>query len=86
MARIELDESLEDILDRSGRSQAELFPESYCSRTYWNWEQQVAKPVLEALGYTDIVFVQGESDSFGPLSRGVLMTDPNGRKVETYYG
>ena len=86
MTRVELDDGLEDILDRSGRPQDELFPPSYCSREYWRWEEEVAKPVLHALGYSDVVFVEGERDSFGPLSRGVLMTDPSGQKVMTYYG
>lgn len=86
MARVELDEWLEDILDRTGRPQADLYPASYCSPTYWEWEGQVARPILESLGYTDIYFADGERDSFGPLSRAVMMTDPSGQKVMTYYG
>lgn len=86
MQRVELDEHLECILSQSGRPDSELFPPSYCSRTYWEWEEQVAKPLLASLGYTDVAFYDGERDSFGPLSREVQMSDPDGRKVMTYYG
>jgi hypothetical protein len=36
---------------------------------YWDWEDDVAKPRLERLGYFVIAWKDGERDSFGPLTR-----------------
>jgi hypothetical protein len=41
----------------------------YCGEFYWQWEDLVAKPALEAAGYERVTFHMGERDSFGPLSR-----------------
>jgi hypothetical protein len=43
----------------------------YCSEIYWEWEDKIAKPALEVLGYERVTFHMGERDSFGPLSRKV---------------
>ena len=41
----------------------------YCGPEYWLWEDTIARPALEALGYERVTFHMGERDSFGPLSR-----------------
>jgi len=47
--------------------------------TYYDWERNIAKPALEALGYRCVVFADGERDSFGPLSRLVYAKKENER-------
>lgn len=49
-------------------------------------EEKVLKPALKRLGYTDIYFFSGESDSFGPLTRIVRMTKKNGQRITAVYG
>jgi hypothetical protein len=56
----------------------------YCSRTYWDWEDNVAKPALEAAGYKVIKFMMGEADSSGPLSR-IVVTEKDGKRVYFVY-
>jgi hypothetical protein len=43
--------------------------EGYCSREYDQWEQNIATPALQTLGYEVVSWTTGERDSFGPLSR-----------------
>jgi hypothetical protein len=61
-----------DLLDVIGENAAE--EPNYCSRTYWKWEDDTAKPLLEKLGYSNIEFSMGECDSFRPLTRIVTAT------------
>ena len=53
---------------------------------YWNGEQNLLKPRLEELGYTNIRFYNGEADSFGPLMRVCECVDPEGNSRKYYYG
>jgi hypothetical protein len=58
----------------------------YCdSRTYMVWEQDVAKPYIEAKGYTGVTFHMIEEDSFGPLIRAVK-AKKDGVEYEWHYG
>jgi hypothetical protein len=57
----------------------------YCGEMYWDWEDNVAKPALEALGYERVTFHMGERDTFGPLSRKVFAYK-DGRRHEFIYG
>ena len=59
---------------------------SYNPRTYLEQEQTIIKPQLEALGYTNITFGDGERDSFGPLTRIVYTTGPDGYLQKFIYG
>jgi hypothetical protein len=47
---------------------------NYCSRSYWKWERDTAKPLLEKLGYSNVEFSMGECETFGPLTRTVTAT------------
>lgn len=53
---------------------------------YFDHEQTIIKPEMEAKGYTNIRFRMGEQDSFGPLSRIVSATDENGNPQTFMYG
>lgn len=53
---------------------------------YWEGEENILTPQLEALGYTDIRFVTGECDSFGPLSRKCIAYDKDGVFQTFFYG
>lgn len=56
-------------------------------REHWrNDEERVLRPALERAGYRDVGFHMIEEDSFGPLIRGVVATDPSGKRVRFYYG
>jgi hypothetical protein len=47
------------------------------SQKYYEWEFKVAVPAIQEAGYsliTNEIFRTLESDSFGPLSRGILAT------------
>ncbi len=58
----------------------------YCgTTTYIEWEQEVATPALESLGYTNIIFSDGERDSFGPLSR-IVHAHKDGENICMFYG
>ncbi len=50
----------------------------FCSQSgdkwYFDWEDEIAKPALEALGYSHVKFRTGDGDSFGPLTRIVSAT------------
>ena len=52
---------------------------------YWKGEQEILTPRLKELGFTDICFVMGERDSFGPLSR-ICLANKNGKLVKFIYG
>lgn len=49
-------------------------------------EEHVLQPRLEALGYTDIMWFDGEADFFGPLSRICRATHPDGNIEQFIYG
>ncbi|CAN7173350.1 hypothetical protein [Brevundimonas sp. LjRoot202] len=49
-------------------------------------ESEMLRPALERRGFTGVGFYMGEQDSFGPLSRGCVATDPSGKRVRFYYG
>jgi hypothetical protein len=53
---------------------------------YYRGEQTVLKPYLESKGFKNILFVMGERDSFGPLSRIITMTSSSGDRVRLIYG
>lgn len=74
-----------DLLDLIGQDAGD--DPRWCGRwpQYQQWEQEVAKPRLEAMGYTVSDFYMGEYDSFGPLSRCVKVTK-EGKTVEYVYG
>lgn len=59
----------------------------YCGEGYrfQLWEQNVAKPLLEAKGYRVIRVYSTEYDSFGPLGR-AFVVEKDGEVVEVYYG
>ena len=44
---------------------------------YQNHEQSLIKPALKEKGFTQISFIMGEAESFGPLSRVVLAMKNN---------
>ena len=48
---------------------------------YWDGEQNIIKPALEAKGFTNVKFFSLEADSFGPLIRGI-----NTDQKEFFYG
>lgn len=58
---------------------------SYDSRTYLQQEIDILQPRLEALGYTSITWLPGESDSWGPLTR-VCMATKDHELVWFVYG
>lgn len=54
-----------------------------------NWrtgEEYVLKPQLVELGYHNVEFLPGETDSFGPLTRVCRAKDPGGNVVWFVYG
>jgi hypothetical protein len=53
---------------------------------YREGERNILTPQLKALGYTEVEFLPGETDSFGPLSRTCRATDSQGYIVWFMYG
>ena len=53
---------------------------------YYRDEQNIIKPALENLEYSNIRFSTGERDSFGPLSRIITCNDREGNTVRFWYG
>lgn len=49
------------------------------------WEQEVAEPALNDLGYSVEKWVTGEYDSFGPLSR-IAHVIKDGVRTQLIYG
>ena len=65
-----------------------VIPEAFEKFTFCNYytdESKYLKPALEKLGYTNVHFVMGERDSFGPLSR-VVIAKKDGVTVKLVYG
>lgn len=64
----------------------EVSEEGFCSPDYWKWEDNIALPRLKELGYEIIRgFKTWDGDSFGPLTRGVLIKK-DGVQMEAWYG
>jgi hypothetical protein len=59
---------------------------SFANQTYAEQELKILQPRLEALGYTKIIWMMGESDSFGPLTRLCSTIDPLGYPITFFYG
>jgi hypothetical protein len=57
----------------------------WATATYRRDEVEILQPQLEALGYTDIEWLPGEVDSFGPLSR-VCKASKDGEIIWFIYG
>lgn len=58
----------------------------YLRTSYILQEETILQPRLEELGYTNIKWLMGEYDSFGPLTRLCEATSPEGSKVMFIYG
>ena len=58
--------------------------DNYCSRYYWEWEDEIATPRLKDLGYSNIQWCMGEQDSFGPLAR-IVHCDKDGQHYRFVY-
>jgi hypothetical protein len=58
----------------------------YSVAVYVNQELTILQPQLEKLGYTEIIWLPGEEDSFGPLSRVCRAFDEDGNLHWFYYG
>lgn len=58
----------------------------YSATSYWVQETKILQPRLEALGYTEIRWLPGETDSFGPLSRVCRCFDKDGELHWFVYG
>lgn len=67
---------LEDLLDFEG----------FDYRLYRTSEVNILQPQLVLKGYTDIRWLPGETDSFGPLTRVCKAKDPSGEIVWFIYG
>lgn len=55
-------------------------------RNYTQGERDILNPQLQEMGYTDIQWYMGDSDSFGPLTRVCYMKNPDGEIVRGIYG
>lgn len=53
---------------------------------YYIDEQTILKPQLEAMELSDIRFLDGERDSFGPLTRIITAKDASGATIKFCYG
>lgn len=52
---------------------------------YWKSELR-AEVLLNKMGYRDFEAFNGDADSFGPLTRTIQVTNPEGIKEEAFYG
>lgn len=59
---------------------------SYVKGNYVEGEKHILQPQLEALGFSDIRWSNGEIDSFGPLTRKARMWTSLGEPVIFVYG
>lgn len=62
-----------------------FIPLGFDYNNFHTCEKRMIKPLMERAGYTDIRFVTGERDSFGPLSRVVEARDKAGCLVRFVY-
>lgn len=74
---------MDDLLTIIGSDAAE--EPNYCGQCYWLWEDHTATIRLERLGYDVRCWVDGERDSFGPLSRGCV-AKKDGEVFRFWYG
>jgi hypothetical protein len=58
----------------------------YSRETYREQERELLQPRLEAVGYVNIQWQDGERDSFGPLTRVCSATNSFGERVYFVYG
>ena len=72
-------------LDLEGEIRPEPRFDDWDVARYWEWEQKIAQPALEAAGWTVLRWYSIEKDSFGPLQRGAVC-EKSGRQVIFYYG
>jgi hypothetical protein len=72
----------EDLFAFLGEAAAAAFDFDHYARD----ERAILEPALAALGFTGIRFVDGERDSFGPLSRVCHATDEHGSARRFVYG
>ena len=56
------------------------------SKTYFEQERTILQPRMEALGYSEIIWLNGEQDSFGPLTRVCRAFDRKGDLHWFVYG
>ena len=61
------------------------FDSNFDYKKYYETEQRVWKPAMEVLGYTYVEFWNLDSDSFGPLVRGVRALK-DGKRHRWSYG
>ena len=71
-------QNLTDVIDFEGFD--------FDSRTYLDQEIDILEPRLKVLGYTEIRWLPGETDSFGPLTRVCKAVSPSGKEVTFFYG
>ena len=64
----------------------ELDWSQFSYRDYKRCEKEVLEPQLKKLRFKNFFWFNGESDSFGPLTRMGNMNDPEGRTVSFVYG
>lgn len=57
--------TLQGVLDTAPRT------DDYCGHDYGKWEDDVVTPWIRKHGYVQVYFYNIDSDSFGPLIRGV---------------
>lgn len=60
--------------------------EGFDWKNYWESEKEILQPQLEALGLTVEKWFNGETDSWGPLSRVALIVDAYGQRAYFIYG
>ena len=75
---------MKQLLDIIGHEAAQK--PNYCGQRYDKWEAEVAEPALHDLGFKQVRWHSGESDSFGPLSRVASCLDSDGNRVQLMYG
>lgn len=64
---------------------AQFIPLGFDFNNYYTCELRMIKPLLERDGHTNVRFLMGERDSFGPLSR-VVEAQKDGTMVRYWYG
>jgi hypothetical protein len=78
-----MEQELEDLCEVLGTKSPQVKGLDF--RNYLDWESKVAQPRLEELGFTVHTWIDGERDSFGPLSR-IAVTTHNGTPRRLIYG
>lgn len=75
------EEAAEDLLTFLGDSAA-----TFDFADWQESERAILRPALEARGFKNISFYMIEQDSFGPLIRGCVALDPDGKRKRFFYG